>query len=103
MKVLAIDMDGTLAHENKWRGIGHFGEPINETVNDLLRERENGARIIIHTCRINGTKKFPMSWQKKNIERWLKHHNIPYDEIWTGRGKPEADEYWDNKAVRKGI
>ena len=100
MKVIAVDMDDTLSRYDDWRGVGHFGPPIARVLLRLRAEKSKGARVIIHTTRINGSARFPMAWQKRMIERWLKHYDVPYDSIWTGRGKPVADEYWDDKAYR---
>ena len=46
-KVIAIDFDGTL-FENKWPEIGM---PIAQNINRAKNEKENGAVLILWTCR----------------------------------------------------
>jgi hypothetical protein len=36
--------------------------------------------------------------QKKNMEEWLKKHNIVFDKVWTF-GKPMADIFIDDRAI----
>lgn len=47
-KIIAVDFDGTLC-ENKWPEIG---EPMFGTIAYLLKEKEQGAKLILWTCRV---------------------------------------------------
>jgi len=33
------------------------------------------------------------------IEKWLRRHQIEFDSVWAGAGKPPAHAYIDDKAV----
>lgn len=46
-KVIAVDFDGTL-FENAWPGIG---APRANVIAAALREQQNGAALILWTCR----------------------------------------------------
>lgn len=46
-KIIAVDFDGTLC-ENAWPDIG---EPITEVFDYIKRQQEEGAQIILWTCR----------------------------------------------------
>ena len=102
-RIIAVDLDNCIAEYDGWKGISHFGKPIKRTVARLRREKKKGAWIIIHTCRIN-----QFNWTPHNdlpsivmlIARYLSEHDIPFDQIWCEIGKPIADEYWDDRAVR---
>lgn len=100
---IAVDLDGTLAEYDYWRGIYHIGKLIKST-NDKLKaktKKHKDLKVIIHTARINSFEDdgiIPESIEI--IQNWLDYNNIKYDSIWTGCGKPYADEYWDDKAVK---
>ena len=95
-KVIAVDFDGTLC-ENKWPDIG---KPNYTVINYLKREKKNGAKIILWTCR--------MGERLDNAVNWCKKHNLEFDTI--NENLPEivdffgddsrkicADEYIDDK------
>lgn len=95
-KVLAVDLDGTLLKYDRFRGLDHFGEPVEGMVELLLKVREAGWDIVIWTVR---EKSVIM------IEHLLKY-NVPYDYInhypWPNGGseKVSADVYLDDRAIR---
>jgi beta-phosphoglucomutase-like phosphatase (HAD superfamily) len=82
MAVIAVDFDHTLVEGEK--PIEYAREAIN-----ILRE--NGHKIIIHSC--NET-----SWIKKVLD----NADMRYDHIWTKAdgNKPLADIYIDDKGFR---
>ena len=96
---LVVDLDGTLAKDDKWVGFSHIGRPLKSKVQDIRQSKRAGCFIIIHTCRVTtlDNKVHPQSFD--TIRAWLKKHRIPYDEIWMSVGKPFGNEYWDDKAV----
>lgn len=99
MRTVAIDLDGTLAHDDGWRGIEHIGEPLDgaiELVNALAREN----RVIIYTTRTNpevnrGTESGLVKWVAAWLARWGVN---PVVGIYVGPGKPLADLYIDDRA-----
>ena len=99
---IAVDLDGTIAsQEEGWRGFGHIGAPIMSVIKELRRRKRTGARIVLHTCRVTTLDNKVNPDSLETIKSWLKTNNVPVDEIWMGTGKPYANEYWDDKAVKK--
>ena len=98
-KIIAVDFDGCLC-ENKYPDIGI---PIYATVFRLKQEKENGARLILWTCRAKERLTAALEWcAKLDIQFDAVNENLPdilaaYD---GDSRKIYADEYWDDKAVR---
>lgn len=98
-KIIAIDFDGTIC-KNEWPAIGKPNWPI---IKKAIKEQENGAALILWTCRrdqeledaVNACKIWGLTFDAVN-------KNIPYL-IDLYKGDPRkigADEYWDDKAIR---
>jgi len=102
---VAIDLDGTLAEYEGWKGENHIGDPRPGAVEGMQIIKKTGAKILIWTTRGN----------TKAVADWLKKHSIPYDHINHNPDQPDgasdkviADVYLDDKAVsakdlKKGI
>ncbi len=93
---IAFDFDGVLAEYDGWKGHHHMGEPIEGMRELLLNLKEFGHTIIIFTTR-----------GCNEIEEWCTKHQIPFDYInhnphiqGNNPGKPVADLYIDDRAVR---
>lgn len=103
VKTIVVDLDGTILD---WAEGGFswkkFGKPIPEMA-EILRKikKERKFRIMIHTCRINeevcGKLSIPQS--EKLIRKCLEKYDIPFDDIWTGVGKPLGVLYIDDRAA----
>lgn len=103
MKRLVMDIDGTLTtgETSDYAGV----EPQADVVAALRRYADQGFEIVLYTARNMRTHESNVG--KINAKTlpilfdWLERHNIPYDEIWTG--KPWCGKqgfYVDDKAVR---
>lgn len=80
MAVIAVDFDNTLV----------FGDKVLPGAKNAINLlRENGHKIIIHSCNNIG-------WIKKTLE----NNDIRYDWIWDDVGKPIADLYVDDKGFK---
>lgn len=103
---LAIDLDGTIFRIalSKWmeHGMKYFGITMPYVVTALKNLRDSGWRIIIHTCRLNPKVNTEMTMvdAKKAVEHALQENNIPFDEVYSGIGKPLADYYIDDRGIR---
>jgi len=102
-RTVVVDLDGVLAYYDGWKSLDHIGNPNPGARKFLEALWEGGYYIIIATARLSdaactaNNAEFDLIY--KYIERWLAKHNMPYDEIWTGRGKPLAVAYVDDRAV----
>jgi hydroxymethylpyrimidine pyrophosphatase-like HAD family hydrolase len=98
-KIIAVDFDGCIV-ENKWPLVG---DPILPTVEALKKEKQNGSRIILWTCRGGSMLHDALDACKGlGIELDAVNENLPeivaaFD---SESRKVFADEYWDDRAVK---
>ena len=98
-KIIAVDFDGCLI-ENAYPGIG---DVIPETLDNLLLEQRDGAKIILWTCRRGEALAAAVDWcDKHGIKLDTINENLPeMIEFFGGdTRKVFANEYWDDRAVR---
>ncbi len=103
MKRLVIDVDGTLT---TGEGGAYADAEVRHDVVRMLRSyREKGFEIVLHTSRNMRTHQSSVGEINAHtlpiLFEWLHRHDIPYNEIWTG--KPWCGHegfYVDDKAVR---
>lgn len=99
-KRVCLDLDGVLAQYDTWKGIEHFGEPIEGAV-EFTRELAKTHRIVIHSARTfaDPEEERDMETAVNLVAAWLDRHGFVYDEIYTGMGKPYAVAYIDDRGV----
>lgn len=100
-KIIAVDFDGTLC-ENKWPKIG---DPNLELIEYLLdQRRNNGAKIILWTCRTGELLQEAGLWCL-TYGLWFNAVNENVPEIVKKFGEDTrkifADEYIDDRACSK--
>lgn len=66
---VGIDLDGTLAKYDSWRGVSHIGEPIPAMVDYVKGLLDAGIEIRIFTARCQAGAKAMLA-----IELWCKVH-----------------------------
>lgn len=101
---VAVDLDGTLAEYDYWRGIDHIGNPVPAVLDRVKQLLKDGHEVSIFTSRVAG------DWPAhiKNLEQ-TRH----FIEIWchehVGRILPVTavkhgwfTEFWDDKALGVG-
>lgn len=72
--IYAVDFDGTLC-ESKWPGIG---APNKKLIQQLIQRREEGAKLILWTCRIDEKLQEAVDWCKKfGLEFDAVNDNLP--------------------------
>ena len=97
-KIICIDLDGTLAHFEGWKGETYFGNVIDGSKNALQKLKKNNWLIIIFTTRTN----------KDLITKFLNDNELAFDYINENPhqpanaigGKPYADVYVDDRAIQ---
>lgn len=66
---IGVDLDGTLAHYDEWRGVDHVGEPLMPMVEQVKIWLDEGYEVRVFTARCAGPEDC-----KPAIEAWcLKH------------------------------
>ena len=88
---IGVDLDGTLAHYDRWRGTDHIGSPVPAMRVRVIRWLAEGRDVRIMTARNEGS--YPA------IRRWCVKH--------VGRALPITNtkdfgmiELWDDRAVQ---
>src|SRR5579859_1990771 len=91
---IGVDLDGTLAQYDHWRGIDHIGTPIPKMHSRVMQWLDEGKDVSIFTARVaNGPEAIGY------IEAWCQY--------WLGRRLPVTNvkdmkmyELWDDRAVQ---
>jgi len=96
---IAVDFDGTLCKMD-WPGIG---EPIEQTINMILKAKELDCKVILWTCREGARLQDAVEWCRlqgiefdavnENLQEWI-------DVYGNDCRKVGADLYIDDKALR---
>lgn len=106
---IGVDLDGTLAHYDGWRGIDHIGEPVPAMIERVRRWLSEGREVRIFTARVCENRQGDeldgsAMAARLYIEEWLTDHGLLRPD-----GKPLAvtnlkdyamDELWDDRAVQ---
>ena len=100
-KAIAIDFDGCLC-EWAWPDIG---APHMDVINAAIREQNSGTALILWTCRVGSLLESAVEWcGSYGLEFDAVNANLP-ERIAAYRNdcrKVNADEYWDDHAIRMG-
>lgn len=102
-KTIAVDLDGTLAFYDGWKGWDKIG-PVLPGARDFLMElKRRGCEIVIYTTRCNpntpGKDGITKEELALKVEGWMYHNDMPYDSIYQGEGKPLCAAIVDDRAV----
>jgi len=92
---IGVDLDGTLAHYDKWRGANHIGAPIPEMVERIKAWIARGQEVRIFTARVGGTNTYP---QRTLVQDWLEAAGLPRLPV-TATKDYQMVELWDDRAV----
>lgn len=90
---IGVDLDGTLAVYDKWRGKNHIGEPVPAMVNRIKDWQSKGIEVRIFTARMED----PSS--EVYIKEWLYKNGLENIKV-TNVKDMSMIELWDDKAVR---
>lgn len=95
---IGVDLDGTLAFYDEWRGASHIGEPIKPMVDRVKQWRKNGRDVRIVTARVH-----PENPGREEalvaIEKWTKE--VFGEKLLAQCDKDFAmDVLWDDRCVQ---
>lgn len=96
-RVIAIDFDGTLC-ENEYPNIG---KPIYFVIDQVRKAKENGASLILWTCREGELLDEAVKWcKKRGIEFDAINDSLPEwkEAFGDNPRKIGATEYWDDRS-----
>lgn len=89
---IGVDLDGTLAYYDGWKGHEHIGDPIPEMVNKVKEKLAHGKDIRIFTARAERKLAFLY------INKWLREKaGLPELPV-TCVKDMECEEIWDDRA-----
>lgn len=93
-KVVAVDLDGTLARWNPDDDYdpSKIGSPVKPMVERVKKMIEDGHEVVIHTARVGSDGSFP------HIKAWLRENGLGDLRI-TNKKEPEMSHFYDDRAV----
>lgn len=89
--VIAVDLDGTLAEYDRWRGPEHVGRPIKRMRIRVVRWLAEGREVVILTARTQDSYPAIRKWCLKHL-----HQELPI----TNEKHWSMTEIWDDRAVQ---
>ncbi|AIK67536.1 hypothetical protein SS1_32 [Cronobacter phage vB_CsaP_Ss1] len=96
-RIIAVDLDGTLAYYDGWKGIEHIGSVIPEVANAIERAQKEGADVWIFTARVSDPSDAEQAG--KYVHDWLIKNNIKFEGITAVKHK-FFSEFWDDRAIQ---
>lgn len=96
-RIIAVDLDGTLAHYDGWKGIEHIGPVIPEVANAMKRAQKEGADVWIFTARVSDPSDAEQAG--KYVRDWLIKNNFKFEGITAVKHK-FFSEFWDDRAIQ---
>ena len=71
---IGVDLDGTLAHYDGWRGVDHVGPPIAPMVARVKEWLAAGTEVRIVTARVGHFDGRPQHEARPHVEAWCLEH-----------------------------
>lgn len=95
---IGVDLDGTLAFYDDWRGPEHIGDPVPAMMDRVRAWLTEGVEVRIFTARVSGDAT-EAATSLHYIREWLERHGLP-DLTVTNVKDYEMLELWDDRAVQ---
>lgn len=92
---IGVDLDGTLAHYDGWRGVEHIGNPVPRMVERVREWLARDIEVRIFTARVcvDREENVRIIWE------WCERHGLPRLEV-TNVKDFGMIELWDDRAYR---
>lgn len=97
---IAVDLDGTLAEYNGWKGHSHIGAPVMTMINKVKKANAEGKQIWIFTARLADESQKMQEEIMLVIEKWCHVQGIVISGVTCIKHK-FFKEFWDDRA--KGV
>lgn len=95
---IGVDLDGTLARYDGWKGATHVGEPIEPMMRRVRAWLDAGETVKIFTARV-AIPEPDRSKVIRVVHEWLEAHGLPRLDI-TNVKDLAMIELWDDRAVQ---
>ncbi len=96
---IGVDLDGTLAKYEGWKGVQHVGEPVPAMMYRVRRWLAEGRDVRIFTARVSGREQMERYEAMKAIQDWLESHGLPRLVV-TCMKDYAMVELWDDRCVQ---
>lgn len=104
---IGVDLDGTLAHYDKWVAWNVIGEPVPRMMDRVRAWLAEGKRVRIFTARVAfaedtcyvTSQPFTRADITKVVQDWLELHGLPRLPV-THEKDFQMTELWDDRAVQ---
>lgn len=101
---IGVDLDGTLAYYEKWRGVDYIGPPVPAMLERVCRWLAEGREVRIMTARVGKGLRSPEEAQQAEaaIRNWCRRY-VGCELVVTAEKDWGMVELWDDRvvAVRK--
>lgn len=95
---IGVDLDGTLAHYDGWKGASHIGEPIPAMVSRVRIWIQEGKDVRIFTGRVTEGKGDEHECRAA-IQDWLRAQGLPHLPV-TNVKDHFMLELWDDRSIQ---
>ena len=95
---IGVDLDGTLARYDGWKGLGHIGDPIPAMMQRIDYWLSRGQTVKIFTARVSVPEP-ERSQVIAAIHEWCDRHDLPRLEV-TNVKDFGMIELWDDRAIQ---
>jgi hypothetical protein len=94
-----VDLDGTLAHYDQWRGMEHIGEPVPAMLTRVREWLGRGKTVKVFTARMSAESYRDRMAFLFAFQAWCDKHELPRLEVTATKGF-DGEEFWDDRAIR---
>lgn len=91
---VGVDLDGTLAQYDGWKGVDHIGDPVPKMLERVRNWLADGVTVKIFTARV-----FLAPECVTIIQDWCEKHGLPRLEV-TNVKDFTMVELWDDRCYR---
>lgn len=97
---IAVDLDGTLAHYDHWRGIEHIGDPVPRMAERVRGWLMAGNDVRIFTARVGDARSEEEARRARSvIQDWCEQH-FGVRLVVTATKDLSMVELWDDRCVQ---
>jgi len=96
---IGVDLDGTLAYYDGWKGLDHIGLPIPRMLEHVKKWLKKGRNVRIFTARVSPVEGRDAHIARVAIQHWLLQY-IGQELPITHEKDRWMVELWDDRAVQ---